>query len=125
MSEKTRRSDWTATDSLALDVEQVEQWVGYVIEDGDGDTSALVSLVTRLRTAADRLASYLFESSDAAAPQGPGPDAGREDRAEPARGRSPSRDEGQGAPIRRAARRACESGASGASPPPGQSLNAI
>lgn len=55
---------WTAADALALDVEGVERWVGFVLADDDGDTSALASLVCRLRAAADTLADYLLRTSE-------------------------------------------------------------
>lgn len=54
---------WTATDSLLLDVEQVERWTACVVADCDAPTSALVNIVTRLRSVADSLADYLFRSS--------------------------------------------------------------
>ena len=64
MKRKPRReSVWTATDSLLLDVEQVERWASVAIADKDSPTSALVSVVTRLRSVADSLADYLFRSS--------------------------------------------------------------
>lgn len=55
---------FTATDALALDVEQVEQFAREVVNDGDAPTPLLVSLVTRLRTTADLLADYLFRTSE-------------------------------------------------------------
>lgn len=58
-----REPVWTATDSLLLDVEQVERWTACVVADCDAPTSALVDIVTRLRSVADSLADYLFRSS--------------------------------------------------------------
>lgn len=55
---------FTATDALALDVEQVEKWASEVVSDGDAPTGLLSSLVVRLRTAADLLADYLFKTSE-------------------------------------------------------------
>lgn len=60
-------TEFTATDALALDVEQVENWAKEVVADGDAPTPLLVSLVTRLRSAADLLADYLFTTSAPAA----------------------------------------------------------
>lgn len=56
--------EWTATDCLALDVEQVETFAREVVNDGDAPTPLLVSLVTRLRTTADLLADYLYRTSE-------------------------------------------------------------
>lgn len=55
---------FTATDALALDVEQVERWAREVVKDGDAPTDRLASLVVRLRTAADLLAGHLFQTSE-------------------------------------------------------------
>ena len=60
---KPRPSVWTATDSLLLDVEQVEKWASIVVADRDAPTSALANIVTRLRSSADLLADYLFRTS--------------------------------------------------------------
>lgn len=54
---------FTATDALLLDVEMVERWAVRVVHDGDAPTSALVNIVTRLRSTADTLADYLFRTS--------------------------------------------------------------
>lgn len=58
-------SRFTASDALALDVEQVERWANEVIRDGDAPTDLLVSLVVRLRNVYDLLAEYLFQTSKA------------------------------------------------------------
>lgn len=58
------QTEFTATDALALDVEQVENWAKEVVADGDAPTPILVSLVSRLRSAADLLADYLFTTSE-------------------------------------------------------------
>lgn len=58
------KDKFTATDALALDVEQVEKWARFVVEDSDPKTEFLVSLVVRLRSAADLLADFLFSSSE-------------------------------------------------------------
>lgn len=66
MSRRRRNSSpvWTSTDSLLLDVEQVEKWALIAVHDGDGSTSALASIVTRLRSVADTIADYLFRTSE-------------------------------------------------------------
>lgn len=57
---------FTATDALALDVEQVVKWAHEVVADEDAPTEALVSVVASLREAYDLLADYLFQTSEPA-----------------------------------------------------------
>lgn len=94
-------SPFTATDALALDVEQVERWCRWVVEDADAPTDALASLVVRLRSAADTIAEYLFQTSQEAQ-EGAG--AGADAREGTAPHRTPAtkrvgRDSGGGAPA--------------------------
>lgn len=83
---------FTATDALALDVDQVERWVREVIADGDAPTDRLVSIVVRLREVYDLLAEYLFQASE---PSQEGPGAGADARRRAALHRPPS-DEARG-----------------------------
>lgn len=58
--------DFTAVDSLLLDVERVERTVSYVVQDGEvagDDSRLLVSLVCRLRQSADVLADCVYRWS--------------------------------------------------------------
>lgn len=94
-------SPFTATDALALDVEQVERWCRWVVEDADAPTDTLASLVVRLRSAADTIAEYLFQTSQEAQ-EGAG--AGADAREGAAPHRTPAtkrggRDSGGGAPA--------------------------